>query len=482
MASLTIRKLDEELKALLRLRAASHGRSVEDEVRVILREAADQREASASAPQSQPAPRRHAPATASGKERVTLIIGGGIAAYKALELVRLLVKAGADVRCALTRAAKEFVQPLSFQALSGRPVATDLFDASQELAAGHIALSDWAELAVIAPATADLLARARLGLADDVVTATLLAIPPERTLFAPAMNERMWASPAVAETMAALKARGCSTIGPNAGEMAERSHVGLGRLAEAAEIAAACAQKLATLAPRPIPSHLHDGPAQPRAWDLENVPVLVSAGPTREHLDPVRFLSNPSTGRMGFALAEAARDRGARVTLVCGPTELAPPTGVEVVRVESALEMQAAIEPRAAQQRAIVMAAAVSDQRPAERAQQKQKKPDGDEHLRLVRTPDILRGLGERFLNATPRPLLIGFAAETERVEEFARAKLVAKHLDLIVANDVSGAEAGFAALENRVVVLDKDGGRAQFAGPKLAVAHHLWDEIARRL
>lgn len=381
---------------------------------------------------------------------VLLCVGGGIAAYKSCEVARLLVKGGASVRCALTRAAQEFVTPLSFQALTSAPVATSLFDAGQELAAGHISLADWADVAVIAPATADLIARLRLGAGDDVVTATLLAIEPSRWVLAPAMNERMWASPAVAENVRVLRERGARVLGPAVGEMAERSHSGPGRMVEAAEIAAAVL----------------------RARDLEGVTVLVTAGPTREALDPVRFLSNPSTGRMGFAVAEAARDRGAIVTLISGPTELAPPSGIQLVRITTADELAAAVAARVAGTRVVVMAAAVSDQRPAVRSAQKVKKPEGDELVRLVRTPDILAGLGA----LSPRPVLIGFAAETERVEEHAREKLARKNADYIVANDVSAEGAGFAAAQNRVVILGRDGTRAEAAGSKLAVAHAIWD------
>ncbi len=234
------------------------------------------------------------PVEALRGRRVLLCVGGGIAAYKSCEVARLCGQAGAEVRVALTPAAQRFVTPLTFQALTGTPPSTDLFDAQQEVAAGHIALADWAELAVVAPATADLLARLRAGAADEVVTATLLAIDPLRWLLAPAMNERMWASPATAENVRVLQQRGARLVGPAVGEMAERSHTGPGRMSEPAEIAAAAA-----------------GALLPR--DLAGVPVLVTAGPTREALDPVRFLSNPSSGRMGFALAEAARDRGAEV-------------------------------------------------------------------------------------------------------------------------------------------------------------------------
>ncbi len=422
--------------------------------------------------------------------RLLLCVGGGIAAYKACEVARLFAKAGAELRCAMTPAAQRFVAPLTFQALTGRAPATDLFDAAQELAAGHIALADSAEFVIVAPTTADLLARLRGGFADDVVTATLLAIPPARWLLAPAMNEKMWASPAVQENLATLIARGANIVGPGVGEMAERAHVGPGRMAEASEIVAAACALVARLPETPrIVDALATGSVaaaphliEQRAWDLEGVPVLVTAGPTREHLDPVRFLSNPSTGRMGFALAQAARDRGARVLLVAGATEIEPPAGVEFVRAESAAEMASVVDVRAGEMRAIVMAAAVSDQRPAERASHKVKKPDGDELLRLVRTPDILAGLGARYAQATPRPLLVGFAAETEHLEEHAREKLARKQLDLIVANDVSAAGQGFAAKDNRVVVLGRDGSRVELGGPKLAVADGIWDLVASRL
>jgi phosphopantothenoylcysteine decarboxylase/phosphopantothenate--cysteine ligase len=279
-------------------------------------------------------------------------------------------------------------------------------------------------------------------------------------LLAPAMNERMWASPATAENVRVLQERGARVLGPAIGEMAERSHVGPGRMVEPQEIAAAA------LAPR----------------DLEGVAVLVTAGPTREALDPVRFVSNPSTGRMGFAMAEAARDRGADVTLVVGPTELAPPSGVRLLRIVSAEQLARAVDEHLDGARVVVMAAAVADQRPAEVAPQKVKKRDGEETLRLVRTPDILATLGARFASAAQRPLLVGFAAETEQVEENAREKLARKNLDLIVANDVGGDRTGFAAATNAVVVLDRDGGRVELSGTKRAVADAIWDRVRARL
>jgi len=381
--------------------------------------------------------------------RVLLCVGGGIAAYKACELARLLVKAGAQVRCAMTASAQRFVSALTFQALTGREVATDLFSAEQELAAGHIALADWAQLAVIAPATANLIARLRMGQADDAACAALLAIEPARWLLAPAMNEKMWASPAVQENLAVLRERGARVVGPGVGEMAERSHVGPGRLAEPAEIVAAL-----------------DVPG-----DLEGAEVLVTAGPTREWLDPVRFLSNPSSGRMGYAIALAARDRGARVTLVSGPVELPKPDGVRVVPVTTAEEMASAVEEHVASARVLVMAAAVADQKPARQAAQKVKKQPGSEQVELVRTQDILASIGAR----TTKPLLVGFAAESENVEANAREKLLRKQLDFIVANDIQDA---FGKNTNRVVLLGKDGSRAELSGEKLAVAHAIWDAV----
>ena len=388
--------------------------------------------------------------------RVLLCVGGGIAAYKACEVLRLLVKAGAQVRVALTPAGERFVTALTFQALSGQPVARDLFSSEQEFAAGHIALADWAQLAVVAPATANLLARLRMGQASDAASAALIAIPPRRWLLAPAMNEKMWASPAAEENLRVLRERGARTVGPAIGEMAERSHVGPGRLAEPPEIVAAAEELL-----------------QPP--DLEGVPVLVTAGPTRERLDPVRFLSNPSSGKMGYAMAEAARDRGARVTLIAGPVALPDIPDIQMVRIESAEELARAVEAHVASARVVIMAAAVADQRPAERAPQKMKKAPGDELLRLVRTPDILAGLGAR----AERPLLVGFAAESENVEENARGKLQRKNLDLIVANDIADA---FGSDKSSVIVLARDGDRSALSGSKRSLAHAIWDMVRARL
>ena len=385
--------------------------------------------------------------------RVLLCVGGGIAAYKACEVARLLVKAGAQVRCAMTASAQKFVSALTFQALTGSPVAADLFAAEQELAAGHIALADWAELAVVAPATANLLARLRIGQADDAACAALLAIEPRKWLLAPAMNEKMWASPATQENLRVLRERGARVVGPGVGEMAERSHAGPGRLSEPAEIVAAL-----------------DLPG-----DLEGVPVLVTAGPTREWLDPVRFLSNPSSGRMGYAVAEAARDRGAKVTLISGPVELPRPAGVQFVQIVTADDLAKAVDEHLPAARVLVMAAAVADQRPAHRSEQKVKKQPGEETLTLVRTKDILAVIGQ----LAKRPLLVGFAAESENVEVNAREKLARKQLDLIVANDIRDA---FGKETNRTILLGKDGARTELSGTKRAVADGLWDAVRARL
>jgi phosphopantothenoylcysteine decarboxylase/phosphopantothenate--cysteine ligase len=289
-----------------------------------------------------------------------------------------------------------------------------------------------------------------------VALATLLAIEPRRWLLAPAMNEKMWASPAVQENLRVLQERGARLVGPAVGEMAERSHVGPGRLAEPPDIVAAA---LRMLAPR----------------DLEGVPVLVTAGPTREMLDPVRFLSNPSSGRMGYAMAEAARDRGAKVTLISGPVSLPCVPGVHLVHIVSAEDLARAVDQHLDGARVVIMAAAVADQRPATVALQKMKKQPGDEQLTLVRTRDILADLGAR----ADRPLLVGFAAESENVEPNAREKLQRKNIDLIVANDIRDA---FGKPTNRVVALARDGGRQELQGSKLDVAHAIWDMVRERL
>ncbi len=363
-------------------------------------------------------------------KRVVLGVGGGIAAYKAAELVRLLTKAGASVRVMMTRAATEFVTPLTFQTLSGHPVATELFDLTQESEIGHIQLADQTDLVILAPATADLIGRVAAGLGDDLVTTVLLATRAP-ILVAPSMNVNMWQNPLVEANLRRLvDVRGMMVAAPGVGFLACR-WVGPGRLAEPADIVEHAGRML-------IPH------------DLAGVRVAVTAGPTHEDIDPVRFLANRSSGKMGFAIARAAAARGADVTLVSGPTSLPDPLGVETVRVRSALEMMDAIP---ASPDVVVMAAAVADYKMREIAVGKLKKETlGDTPaLHLSRNPDILTELSR---GRTVRPVLVGFAAETSDVEENALRKLNTKGCDLVVANDVSAKDAGFEVDTNRITIV----------------------------
>jgi phosphopantothenoylcysteine decarboxylase/phosphopantothenate--cysteine ligase len=425
MASITIRQLDEALKKRLRLRAAKSGRSVEDEVRTILRAAAAESGLEALETSNPPAPkssRRATPAPAAGTKRVLLVIGGGIAAYKSLDLIRRLKERGLAVRCILTKAAEHFVTPLSAGAIVGERVFTDLFDPTAEFDVGHIRLARETDLVVVAPATADLMAKIAGGHADDLATAVLLATGT-KILFAPAMNPRMWANKATQRNLAQLVADGVALIGPNEGEMAEAGERGMGRMAEPLEIAAA------------IEKLLGAGAAQP----LKGKRVLVTSGPTHEPIDPVRYIANRSSGKQGHAIAAAAARGGAEVTLVSGPVNLPDPPGVTVVHVITAREMLQAVE-RALPADVAIFAAAVADWRVAHAGEQKIKKKVGQAtpELSLVENPDILATIAKR---KTQRPrLVIGFAAETENVAANAKAKLVAKGCDWILANDVSPA------------------------------------------
>ncbi|KFE69412.1 bifunctional phosphopantothenoylcysteine decarboxylase/phosphopantothenate--cysteine ligase CoaBC [Hyalangium minutum] len=383
--------------------------------------------------------------------RVIVGVGGGIAAYKACELVRELQRAGAQVRVAMTEAAKQFVTPLTFQALSGHPVLTDYFDPNQEGNFGHLDLARWAELFVVAPATADLIARIRAGMAGDAVTTSLLAFKGPVVL-APAMNVAMWQNALTQQNVAALVADPRFTFaGPDAGLLA-CGDVGAGRLTEVKEIVAEAAARIG------------QGP-------LTGKKVLLTAGPTREFLDPVRFISNPSTGKMGLALAEAARKLGAKVTVVLGPVGAVDRTGLEVVDVVSAEDMAREVLSRVEAVDWFIASAAVSDWRPETRAPQKVKKGESPEVLKLVRTPDVLAEASKKVAGAPRRPLLVGFAAETERVLEHAREKLERKNLDAIVANDVTVPGAGFGTDTNRVTVLSRTGVRKDLEGTKLQVA-----------
>ncbi|WNG46612.1 bifunctional phosphopantothenoylcysteine decarboxylase/phosphopantothenate--cysteine ligase CoaBC [Archangium minus] len=397
-------------------------------------------------------------ASALQGRRVIVGVGGGIAAYKACELVRELGRAGAQVRVAMTAAAKEFVTPLTFQALSGHPVLTDYFDPSQEGNFGHLDLARWAELYVVAPATADLLARIRAGMGNDAVTTSLLAFRGP-VLLAPAMNVAMWENERTQENVAALRSEPrYHLVGPGAGLLA-CGDVGAGRLAEVGAIVEAAARLFA------------EGPLAGRR-------VLITAGPTREYLDPVRFISNPSTGKMGLALAEAAKAMGARVTVVLGPVGEVERGDYEVVNVVSAEDMAREVLARVEEVDCFIASAAVSDWKPETRAAQKVKKSEGPERLTLVRTPDVLAEASRRVSGRTGRPALVGFAAETERVVEYAREKLERKGLDAIVANDVTAPGAGFGVDTNRVTVLTRDGKQRDLAGTKREVAHSILDFI----
>ena len=387
---------------------------------------------------------------------VVLGVGGGIAAYKACEFVRLVVKGGGSVRVAMTPNATRFVGPLTFQALTGHPVLVDLLDPASERSYGHLALARAADLLVVAPATANLLARLATGMADDAVTTTALACRCP-ALLAPAMNTRMWRSPAVQENLATLGRRGWAVVGPASGELAD-GDVGEGRLAEPEEIAAAAARLVGRR-------------------DLAGRKLVVTAGPTREPLDPVRYLSNPSSGKMGYAVARAAARRGAEVLLVSGPTELPDPDGVRAVRVTTAEEMAKAVLDELPEPDAYVAAAAVSDYRPRDPAAQKKKKGAGDETLVLTRTRDILAALGERHGGGSGGPVLVGFAAETEDLLANAREKLRRKRCDLVVANAVGQKGSGFGGDHNRVTLV----GPAEIAeieGTKDVVADAILDWV----
>ncbi len=437
MASLTVRKLDDDLKAALRLRAARHGRSVEDEVRVILREAAEGNEA-ASAVAATPRAARQTPGAGHGLLRVTLIIGGGIAAYKALDLIRRLKERRIHVRCVMTRGAQQFVTPLTAGALADERCYTDLFDAQSEFDAGHIRLARDTDLIVVAPATADLMAKMAQGHADDLATAILLATN-RPVLVAPAMNPLMWTNAATRRNVAQLARDGISFIGPNSGEMAEANEAGVGRMAEPIEIATAAEAML-----RP-----------PKAQGLAGKSVLITAGPTHEPIDPVRYIANRSSGKQGYAIAAAAAAAGAKVTLVSGPVDLDEPAGVDVVHVESAQNMLAEVE-KALPADIAIFAAAVADWRVANAGAQKIKKTSaGMPPLQLVENPDILATISKRTAN---RPgLVIGFAAETENLLENATSKLKRKGCDWIVANDVSPASGVMGGDRNTVHIVTRD-------------------------
>ena len=398
---------------------------------------------------------------------VVLGVTGCIGAYKACEVLRELQRRGVDVHVVMTRHATEFVTPMTFEALSRHPVFLDQFALGAEGDIRHISLADAAQLLLVAPATANVLGKFARGIADDALT-TLYLATKAKVLVAPAMNVNMFDHPAVRENLAILRARGVGVVEPGSGYLA-CGWLGRGRLAEPEAIVAAAMSVLADVGA----SSAATGAGSP--GDLAGETVVVTAGPTVEDLDPVRFLSNRSTGRMGFALAEAARDRGARVVLVAGPTSLTPPEGMDVVHVRSAEEMARAVNEHGSAAAIVAMAAAVSDYRPAERAPTKLKKKPGDGTLALTRTPDILAGLGQ----SKGERFLIGFAAETDRVLENARAKRAAKNADLLVANDVSRSGSGFASEQNAAVLIDSEGETELPLMSKRALAERIWDRVA---
>jgi phosphopantothenoylcysteine decarboxylase/phosphopantothenate--cysteine ligase len=365
---------------------------------------------------------------------VVLGVTGCIGAYKACEVLRELQKRGAEVHVVMTRHAQQFVTPLTFETLSRHPVFTDQFVLGAASDIQHVSLADSADVLLVAPATANIIGKFARGIADDALS-TLYTATKAPLVIAPAMNVHMFEHPAVVENLELLQSRGASVVEPASGYLA-CGWLGKGRLAEVEAIVEATERALA------------------RRRDLEDATILVSAGPTVEDIDPVRFVSNRSSGRMGYRIAEAARDRGARVVLVSGPTSLRPPANVELVNVRSAEQMARAVEQHASHAQVVVMAAAVSDYRPASVSKTKLKKSDGPVVLELQRTTDILKGLGA----AKGERLLVGFAAETNDVRVYAREKLQKKNLDLIVANDVSREGAGFGSERNAALLIDSSG------------------------
>ena len=399
-------------------------------------------------------------------KRILLGISAGIAAYKSAVLARLLKKAGAEVRVVMTEGAQAFIAPLTLQALTGESVRTSLLDPEAEAGMGHIELARWAELILIAPATADLMARLAHGHADDLLTTLCLATHAE-CVMAPAMNQAMWGHPATRDNARRLEGYGWRLLGPDSGDQA-CGDVGAGRMLEPEAIVAGLSVTpgaASAMAPEDAPLSMapEDAPSasesSPQADDARGLTVTVTAGPTREALDPVRYLSNHSSGKMGYALAAAAANRGARVRLISGPVALATPAGVERIDVTSADEMLAAARQAAGDSAIFIGCAAVADYRAEQIAAHKLKKSANDDGmtLRLVKNPDIIAtiaGSANESAAASPRPFMVGFAAETRDLERYARDKLDRKGLDMIVANDVSQAGLGFGVDDNAALVL----------------------------
>ena len=386
-------------------------------------------------------------------KRIVVGVTGGIAAYKACDLVSRLKKRGAQVRVVLTEHACQFVQPLSFETLSGNPAYTDSFDRKYEI--GHVALAKWADLLLIAPATANCMAKIACGVADDLLSTTCLAVRCP-VLVAPAMNSAMWRNPATQANLALLRSRGVRFVGPEAGHLACGDD-DVGRMSEPEQIVKAVEAILNPLR------------------DLEGLNVLVTAGPTVERIDPVRYITNRSTGKMGYALAEAARDRGANVTLVSGPTSLTAPQGVEFVRIESSAQLCAAVLERGESADVVIQAAAPADFRPKNVSDRKIKKTGESMTLELEATTDIAAELGRR---KQPGQILVAFAAETNDVMDNARGKLAKKNADLIVANDVSRSDAGFGVDTNVITLITAEDVRALEKMSKRAAADAILSRV----
>lgn len=368
-------------------------------------------------------------------KKILICVTGGIAVYKAVALVSKLAQAGADVKVMMTASAKEFVTPLSFQVMSRNDVYFDTFDEKDSSVIAHIDLADWADLIIVAPATANVLGKVANGIADNMVTTSLLATTAE-VWFAPAMNVDMYQNKAVIRNIETLSNDGYRFIEPSEGFLA-CGYVGKGRLEEPEKIAALVADYFT-----------------PKQLPLTGKKVVITAGPTRERIDPVRYVSNFSSGKMGYSMAEAARVLGAETVLISGPVALEPPKGVKIVQIESAQEMFEAVQQEYKDAMMVIKSAAVADYRPAEIHGQKMKKKDGDASLQMARTTDILKTLGEQKENQ----LLVGFAAETEHVLAYGEGKLQRKNLDYIIVNDVTNPDGGFGNDTNVVTLLSKKG------------------------
>ena len=393
----------------------------------------------------------------SGK-KIVLGISGGIAAYKAPELVRRLRDRGAEVRVAMTEGAKAFITPLSLQAVSGYPVSDSLLDPAAEAAMGHIELGKWADLVILAPATADLIARVAAGMANDLVSTICLATP-STVAVVPAMNQQMYRAMATQHNLQTLAGRGLVIWGPDSGSQA-CGDVGPGRMLDPLIIVDMAENFFAPVK------------------DLQHLQIMITAGPTREPLDPVRYITNHSSGKMGFAIAAAAAQRGANVTLVAGPVSLSTPPWVNRIDVTTALEMEAAVMAHAQQQQIFIGCAAVADYRAEAIASQKIKKQGDELVIKMVKNPDIVAGVAAL---KNQRPYVVGFAAETNNVEEYARKKRVSKNLDLICANDVSDSNQGFNSDNNALHLFWQEGDLRLPLTNKALLGQHLLNEIVTR-